>query len=86
MAAALLAIWFFLLRSPPAHRGRAFDGPAGTIHAGERPQDALRAAVPQIFMPLVNAGIKMYRLAGVKMHHGPDATTAVFSGTGKPGA
>ena len=34
----------------------------------------------------VNAGIKMYRLAGVKMHHGPDATTAVFSGTGKPGA
>ena len=34
----------------------------------------------------VNAGIKMHRLAGVKMHHGPDATTAVFSGTGKPGA
>ena len=34
----------------------------------------------------VNAGIKMHRLGGVKMHHGPDATTAVFSGTGKPGA
>src|SRR6516165_1102482 len=32
----------------------------------------------------VNAGIKMHRLAGVKMRHGPDATTAVFSGTGKP--
>jgi hypothetical protein len=23
----------------------------------------------------------MHRLGGVKMHHGPDATTAVFSGT-----
>ena len=34
----------------------------------------------------VNAGIKMHRLGGVKMHHGPDATTAVFSGTGKFGA
>jgi hypothetical protein len=33
-----------------------------------------------------HAGIKMHRLAGVKMHHGPDATSAVFSGTGKPGA
>jgi hypothetical protein len=60
--------------------------PAELVEEGKRAFADGKAETDCPYTAGVNAGIKMHRLAGVKMLHGPDATTAVFSGTGKPGA